>query len=409
MVAAQRGGLHGTFNENGFFNGVPNIPYEINSQYINEWGNKVGVWHVTAGWTQAGNTPFQYYKQSAHRGGNADALVISWPKGIEKQYLGQIRNQYHHIIDICPTILEACGVEAPEVIDGVEQIPFDGIPMNYSFEEPDARDRRTVQYYELFGNRGIYVDGWTAVTLHRQKRPWVLNADGTLEDDDWELYNLKEDFSQSTNVADQYPEKLEELKALFEEEARKNNVYPLDGDVGPRLAKMQARAAPQDKELVFWPPAAIRVHESVAPPVKNKSHELIVDVEIPVSGGDGMLVTAGGRTSGYAFMILDNQLVYIYNYIGDRTVLMSSEDVPIGKSQLRMAFTKTGNFEGDAEIFINDKSVGKVHIPKTIPATYSIEETFDVGEDTGSPIIEDTYAVPFKNTALEKLTVRIGE
>ena len=403
------GALHGTFNENGFFNGVPNIPYEVNSQYINEWGNRVGVWHVTAGWTQAGNTPFQYYKQSAHRGGNADALVISWPEGIDKKNHGQIRPQYHHIIDIAPTILVAAGVEAPKVIDGVEQMPFDGVPMNYSFQKPKAKDTRTVQYYELFGNRGIYADGWTAVTLHRGKRPWVLNAEGTLEDDVWELYNLKEDFSQSNDLAKKYPEKLEELKALFLEEAEKNNVFPLDGDLGPRLAKMQAQAAPKEKELVYWPPAAIRVHESVAPPVKNKSHQLIADVEIPQGGADGMLVTAGGRTSGYALMILDNQLVYIYNYIGERTVLMSSQDVPIGKSQLKMVFTSTGKFQGDAELFINDQTVGKVHIPKTIPATYSIEETFDVGEDTGSPIIEDTYAVPFRNEALQKLTVIIGE
>jgi arylsulfatase len=172
---------------------------------------------------------------------------------------------------------------------------------------------------------------------------------------------------------------------------------------------MQARAAPQDKELVYYPPAAIRVHESVAPPVKNKSHQLVAQVDIPEGAGDGMLVTAGGRTSGYALMILDKQLVYVYNYIGERTVLMSSQEVPIGKSELKMVFTSTGQFEGDAELFINGASVGKAHIPKTIPATFSIEETFDVGQDTGSPIIEDTYAVPFKNEALEKLTVMVGD
>ena len=404
------GGLHGTFNENGFFNGMPNIPYETNAQYLNEWGNKVGVWHVTAGWTQAGNTPFQYYKQSAHRGGNADAMVISWPKGIDPSNNGQIRSQYHHIIDIAPTILEAAGVEPPKVIDGVEQIPFDGTPMNYAFNNAKAKDTRTVQYYELFGNRGIYADGWTAVTLHRDKRPWILNAEGTLEDDKWELYNLKKDFSQSNDLAKKNPEKLKELIMLFEEEAKKNNVYPLDGDIGPRFAKMQARAAPQEKELVYWPPAAIRVHESVSPPIKGKSHELIAEVDIPSNGdGDGMLVTAGGRTSGYALMILDQQLVYIYNFVGNRTVLISSENVPIGKSQLKMVFTNTGQYEGDAELFINNKSVGKVHIPKTIPITFSIEETFDVGEDTGSPIIEDTYAVPFRSAVLDKLTVRVGQ
>ncbi len=404
------GGLHGTFNENGFFNGVPNIPYEVNSQYMNQWGNRVGVWHVTAGWTQAGNTPFQYYKQSAHRGGNADPLVISWPKGIDKKYHGQIRTQYSHIIDIAPTILEAAGVEAPNVIDGIEQMPFDGVPMNYSFEDPKAEDRRTVQYYELFGNRGIYADGWTAVTLHRGKRPWVLNAEGTVDDDVWELYNLKEDFSQSNNVADKYPEKLTELKALFEKEAEENNVYPLDGDIGPRLAKMQAIAAPQDKELIYYPPAAIRVHESASPPVKNKSHEFIAEVNMPEDGDDGMLVTAGGRTAGYALFVKNGRLHYVYNYIGiERTMLTSSELVPAGKSTLSMTFTKTGNFEGDAEIFINGESVGKTHLSKTVPATFSIEETFDVGEDTGSPVIEDVYALPFRSEALQKLTVKIDK
>jgi len=406
--ASGEGGLHGTFNEGGFFNGVPNIPYEVNSQYINEWGNRVGVWHFTAGWTQAGNTPFQYYKQSSHRGGNADPLVISWPKGINKKYNGQVRIQYSHIIDIAPTILEAADVKAPKVIDGVEQMPFDGIAMNYSFNAPKAKDRRTVQYYELFGNRGIYADGWTAVTLHKGRRPWVLNKEGSIETDVWELYNLKDDFSQSNNLADKYPEKLEELKALFEKEAEKNNVYPLDGDLGPRFKKMQAMAAPQGEELVYYPPAAIRVHESVSPPVKGKTHEFIAEVDIPANGGDGMLVTAGGRTAGYALFIKNRRLMYVYNYLGiDRTVLIATEQVPRGKSELRMKFTKTGDFEGDAELFINDKSVGKTHIAKTVPITFSIEETFDVGEDTGSPVIEDVYAVPFRCEALQKLTVKI--
>ncbi len=173
---------------------------------------------------------------------------------------------------------------------------------------------------------------------------------------------------------------------------------------------MQAMAAPQGKELVYYPPAAIRVHESVSPPVKNKSHELIAEVDIPAGGGDGMLVTAGGRTGGYGLFIKNGRLTYVYNYIGiERTVLISTEAVPKGESELRMKFTTTGDYEGDAELFINDKSVGKTHIAKTVPITFSIEETFDVGEDTGSPIIEDVYAVPFRSEALQKLTVKIGE
>ena len=173
---------------------------------------------------------------------------------------------------------------------------------------------------------------------------------------------------------------------------------------------MQARAAPQDEELVYYPPAAIRVHESVSPPIKNKSHELIAEIDTPQDGADGMLVTAGGRTAGYALFVKNGRLIYVYNYIGiERTVLISTEKVPTGPSTLSMKFTKTGNFQGDAEIFIDGKSVGTTHIAKTVPATFSIEETFDVGEDTGSPAIEDVYAVPFRNEALQKLTVKVGE
>lgn len=408
--ASGEGGLHGTFNENGFFNGVPNIPYEENSKYLDQWGDKVGVWHVTAGWTQAGNTPFQYYKQSSYRGGNADPLVISWPAGIDKKYNGQIRTQYSHIIDIAPTILAAAGVEAPKVIDGVEQMSFDGIALNYSFEDPDAAERRTTQYYELFGNRGIYADGWSAVTQHKKRRPWELNAEGSIDTDEWELFNLKEDFSQSTNLADKHPEKLAELKAAFEKEAQRNNVYPLDGDLFTRLTAMQARAAPQASELVYYPPAAIRVHESVSPPLKNKSHEFIAEMDLSIGDGNGMLVTAGGRTGGYGLFVKEGQLTYVYNYLGlKRTVLSSNSKIPSGKSILRMKFTKTGNFEGDAELFINNKSVGKTHIDNTVPVTFSIEETYDVGEDTGSPIIEETYQVPFRNESLQKLTVKIDK
>ena len=196
---------------------------------------------------------------------------------------------------------------------------------------------------------------------------------------------------------------------MFDEEAQKNNVYPLDGDLGPRLAAMQARAAPQDAELVYYPPAAIRVHESVSPPLKNKSHEFVAELDVPASGGDGILVTAGGRASGYGFFIKNGYLFYVYNYLSiDRTVLQSDQQIPSGDVTVAMKFTKTGDFQGDAELFINGEKVGQAHIPQTIPATFSIEETFDVGEDTGSPIIEDTYAVPFKNTALKKLTVRVG-
>jgi arylsulfatase len=173
---------------------------------------------------------------------------------------------------------------------------------------------------------------------------------------------------------------------------------------------MQKLFSPKTNEFVFHPPAAIRVHESVSPAVKNRSHELIAEVNSPEGETDGMLVTAGGRTAGYALFVKNGRLTYVYNYIGiERTVLTSTEMVPAGKSTLRMKFTKTGNFEGDVELYIDGQSVGKTHLARTVPATFSIEETFDVGEDTGSPVIEDVYAVPFRSRSLQKLTVRLGD
>ncbi len=200
------GGLGGTFNENGFFNGTPNVPLEDNLRFYEQWGNRVGVWHFNAGWAMAGNTPFGWYKQSAFRGGHADPLVISWPKGIQEKHWGEKRKQYHHIIDISPTILQACGVESPKSIDGVLQQPIEGIPMYYTFNDPNAKDRHTTQYFEMFGNRGLYKDGWTAVTQHRDRKPWDTSASKqSFKDDVWHLYHVEKDYSQSTNLAKQYP------------------------------------------------------------------------------------------------------------------------------------------------------------------------------------------------------------
>ncbi len=406
------GGLGGTFNENGFFNGVPNIPFEINNRFLEQWGNRVGIWHFSAAWTQAGNTPFGWFKQSSYRGGQQDPLIICWPKGIPKDQNGSKRRQYHHIIDVCPTILEACQVTMPKVIDGVKQQKMDGISMKYTFGNPKAKDKRTVQYYEMFGNRGIYADGWTAVTQHRERRPWDVSSKQTkFEDDVWQLFHVAKDFSQSTDLAKKHPEKLEELKKLWDREAKTYNVYPLDANLGVRLAKMQSLFAPKGKKFTFYPPGAIRVHESASPNVKNKSHTFSAEVEIPSSGAEGMLVTAGGRASGYGLYVKNNRLVYVYNYLGiKRSVLTSTTEIPTGKCKLGFKFVKTGNLKGRAELYINGKKAGSKMIPKTIPGTFSIEETFDVGRDTGSPIIEDTYELPFRFSGhLEKLVVTLGE
>jgi arylsulfatase len=258
--ASGEGGLAGTFNETYVLNGLQ-TSFEANMRHYERWGDASTYPHYHAGWAMAGNTPFRYFKQSEHRGGQHDALVVHWPKGIKAK--GDIRNQYHHIIDIAPTILEAAGVPMPETYHGTKQQPMDGVSMVYSFNDADAPDRKQRQYYEMFGNRAIWTDGWKAVTLHAKRMPWNVNVVLPFEQDEWELYNVADDFSESTNLADKYPEKLEELKKMFDEEAWKYNVYPLYDDMIKRLARrlrLPSRIAPTR----LPPPSTLKVTKRVS-------------------------------------------------------------------------------------------------------------------------------------------------
>lgn len=231
------GGLTGSFNETYVLNGLQ-TPFDANMEHYDEWGGPNTYPHYHAGWALAGNTPFQYFKQIVHRGGIQDALVIHWPAGIRAK--GEIRNQYHHITDIGPTILDVTNTPFLKILDGEEQMEMDGVSMAYSFNNPSAPTRHSEQYYELFGNRAIYKDGWKAVTIHGNRMPWYLNKTAPFEEDVWELYHIDEDFSEAVNVADEYPEKLEELKNRWEELAWQNNVYPLYDDMVQRIAKQQS-------------------------------------------------------------------------------------------------------------------------------------------------------------------------
>ena len=246
--ASGEGGLAGTFNETYVLNGLQTT-LEANLRHYDNWGDATTYPHYHAGWAMAGNTPFRYFKQSEHRGGQHDALVVHWPDGISAK--GEIRDQYHHISDIAPTILEAAGLEVPDAYHGVQQQPMDGVSILYSFDDAEAPNRKQRQYYEMFGNRAIWAEGWKAVTLHAKRMPWNVNVTLPFDQDEWELYHVAEDFSESTNVAEQYPEKLAELEAMFDEEAWKYNVYPLYDDMIMRLAKQQDRLFGDQKEFVY--------------------------------------------------------------------------------------------------------------------------------------------------------------
>jgi arylsulfatase len=385
--ASGEGGLSGTHNEVLLLN---NLQTELseNLKRYDDWGSEETNNHYHAGWAMAGNTPFKYFKQIVHRGGVQDPLIVHWPAGIKAK--GEVCNQYHHIIDIGTTILDILGLEPLAEIDGIEQLPFDGISMAYSFNDADAADRRTRQYFELFGNRAMYLDGWKAVTIHGNRMPWIVGGTYPFEDDVWELYHVAEDFSESNNLAEKHPEKLEELKAAWEEEAWKYNVYPLYDDVVARLNNSFKRNAPIRDEYVFYPPGAVRIAEAYSPPLKRRDHSLTAYAEIPEGGVNGVLVCSGGLYGGYTFYIVDNRLAYEYNaYNEDRFQIKANKPLSAGKVELKAVFEAGEKLNGKVTLFVNGENVGEGGVDRIMPGTFSLSETFDVGMDTGTPVSKD--------------------
>jgi arylsulfatase A-like enzyme len=388
--ASGEGGLAGTFNETYVLNGLQ-TPFKVNLRYYDRWGDETTYPHYHAAWAMAGNTPFRYFKQSEHRGGQHDALVVHWPKGIQAK--GEIRNQYHHIIDIAPTILEAAGVEMPKTYHGIEQQPLDGVSMRYTFDDANAPNRKQRQYYEMFGNRAIWADGWKAVTLHAKRMPWDVNVILPFDRDEWELYHVAEDFSESTDLADKYPEKLAELRKMFDEEAWKYNVFPLHDDMITRLAKQQDRLFGDQKEFVYYAPGAFRIAEKASAPVKNRSHTIVTNIDL-TGKEEGVIVSVGGMTGGFTMFIKNHRLYYDYNFLDGVYYTLKSPPLKKGKTELKVNFIKSGEFAGTGELFVNGKKVDKINMPKMHISTYSLAETFDVGRDTGTQVSK-LYTGPF--------------
>ena len=357
--ASGEGGLAGTFNETYVLNGLQ-TPFEASMRHYDAWGDETTYPHYHAGWAMAGNTPFKYFKQSEHRGGQHDALVVHWPNAIDAK--GEIREQYHHISDIVPTILEAARVEMPDVYHGLEQQPLDGDSMLYSFNAPGAPNVKDRQYYEMFGNRAIWADGWKAVTLHANRMPWELNKMLPFDDDVWELYNVVEDFSESTDIAADHPEKLAELIEMFDEEAWKYNVYPLYDDMVTRIAKQQDRLFGDRTDYVYYAPGAVRIAEKASAPVKNRSHDIVTTVDLQ-GDEEGVIVACGGMTGGYTMYIMDGCLVFDYNYLDGVHYKMTSPPLPTGPTELKFNFIKTGEFAGIGELYVDGEKVGEVDMP----------------------------------------------
>jgi arylsulfatase A-like enzyme len=404
--ASGEGGLSGTFNETYVLNGLQ-TPFEANMRHYDRWGRWNTYPHYHAGWAMAGNTPFRYFKQSEHRGGQHDALIVHWPEGIDAE--GQIRSQYHHISDVAPTILEAVGIEVPAEYQGIPQQPMTGVAMNYSFDNPDAPNAKKKQYYEMFGNRAIWADGWKAVTLHGHRMPWEVNVRADFAKDKWELYHVAEDFSESTDLAAMYPEKLEELKQLFDEEAWAHNVYPLYDDMVERMAKINNVLFGDKKEFVYFAPGAVRIAEKASAPVKNRSHTIATTIDL-TGDEQGVIVSCGGMTGGYTMYIADGKLHFDYNYLDGVHYHLSSPKLPTGKTKLEFKFTKTKPFAGVGELYVDGKKVDEVDMPRMHISTYSLAETFDVGADYGTQVDPAYEGSPFPFVgALDRVIITLED
>jgi len=403
--ASGEGGLAGTFNETYVLNALQ-TPLEANLRHQADWGRANTYPHYHAGWAMAGNTPFRYFKQSEHRGGQQDPLVMHWPKGFRAK--GEIRSQYHHISDIAPTIMEAAGIEVPEAYHGVKQQPMDGVSMMYSFDNANAPNRKQRQYYEMFGNRAIWVDGWKAVTLHAKHMPWDPNIVLPFDKDEWELYHVAKDFSESKNLAKENPEKLQELIRIFDEEAWKYNVYPLYDDMLKRLAVQQDRLFGDQKEFVYFWPGAVRIAEKSSAPVKNRAHT--IETRINVTGREkGVIVAVGGMTGGFTMFIKDGRLYYDYNFLDGVHYILKSPPLPKGRADLKFSFIKTKEFGGRGELYVNGKKVDTVEMPQMHISTYSLAETFDVGRDTGTQVSR-LYEGPFAFSGkLDRVVIQISD
>jgi arylsulfatase len=417
--SSMEGAETGTFNEMTTLNGIE-LPPDVQLKLIEKHGG-IGTWggpdsqpHFASAWAWAGNTPFQWGKQVAsHLGGTRDPMVVSWPKRIKDR--GGLRTQFTHVIDVAPTILEAAGIPQPKAVDGIAQMPMHGTSFVYTFDDAKAPSRHTQQYFEIFGNRAMYKDGWIACS-RIDRIPWKLDiaqlkkvgpGSGWDPDKDrWELYNLDEDFSQANDLAARHPEKLAELKKLFWEEAEKYHVTPLMAG----LAAFYGFLPPTAERTKFtYYPGTENISSGMIPQIFNRSFTITADLELPGDGAEGVIVAEADSMGGFSLYMQDGKLHYTYGLVGIRLdTLTSSEKVPTGKVRVRYAFTaekpgKPGT-GGKGQLFINDRPVGENNLPNTVPLRFSSYSGMDIGKDNGD-VVSPTY----KSKAPFAFTGKIGK
>ena len=406
--SSAEGGLEGSLSENMFFNGFSEH-WQDNIKVIDELGGSKHFNHFPSAWAHAMDTPFQWTKQIAsHFGGTRNPMIISWPSHIKDK--GGLRSQFMHVIDVVPTIYEACGITPPMMLNGIPQKPIEGISFAYTFDDAKAKGRRTTQYFEMGCARGIYQDGWMASAIAFP--PWQAVRTGFDPDKQkWELYKVEEDFSQANDLAAKEPVKLRQMEDLWWVEAAKYNVLPLDWRGGERM-NGEAMGRPsliRDRNSMTYYPGTVGVPDAAAPPMLNRSWTITADIEVPEGGANGMIVTQGGVEGGYGLYLRDGKPTFVYNYLGiDRPTFTGKDALPKGKATLIVDFKYDGGGPGKGgmvTLSANGSKVAEGRMEKTVPNKFSICEGLDIGMDVGSPV-DFTYNPPFAFTGkIEKVKI----
>ncbi len=419
------GGPLGTPNEVAWFNGLNKLPVEVQMKFYDVWGTEFTYNHMSAGWSWAFDTPFSWFKQNASKlGGVNQNMVVSWPARIKDK--GGLRQQFVHVIDVVPTILEAAGLKAPEVVDGIPQKPIEGTSFAYTFDSKNAKtpSRHKTQYFEMMGQWGLYNEGWFLSTKVN-RAPWEAfgpaNSD-PLNNQTLELYNLNNDFSQSTDLAAQNPQKVKAMKEAFIAEAKKYQVFPLDASVAARIVAPRPNIAAGRTEFVYTRPM-VGLPQGDSPVLLNTSYTVTADIEVPAGGAEGMLLTSGGRFGGYGFYLKNGKPVWLWNMVDlERLRWEGAEPIMPGKHKVEFDFVYDGkgagtlafnNFSGvgrpgTGTLKVDGKVVATKTMPKTLPMILQWDESFDIGSDTLTGVNDVDYQPPFRFTGtLNKLTIKL--
>ena len=419
------GGPMGTPNEVAFFNGLNELPVDVQMKFYDVWGTEQTYNHMSAGWSWAFDTPFDWFKQNASRlGGINQNMVVSWPARIKDK--GALREQFVHVIDVVPTILEAAGIQAPEVVDGIRQEPIEGTSFAYTFDAKNARvpSRHRTQYFEMMGQWALYHDGWLLSTKVN-RAPWMAfgaaNPD-PLNNQVFQLYDLSEDFSQANDIAAKHPQKVQQMREMFVAEAKKYQVFPMDASVAGRIVAPRPNITAGRSEFVYTHPMT-GLPQGDSPSLLNSSYTITADIEVPQGGAEGMILTSGGRFAGYGFYLLKGKPVFLWNMVNlNRVKWEGPEALAPGRHTITFDFKYDGlgagtlaynnmsglGQPGTGTLIVDGKAVQTVKMEHTLPMILQWDEAFDVGSDTLTGVNDADYRPPFPLTAkLNKLTIKV--